>query len=865
MKGALPATLATVLGTVCLAAAADARGHALCAFGDSSEGGCRRGCLVPTALNYDSRASIHNSSCKYHRPQPGCTDRKKLGFNPLATVDDGSCRPLVLGCTHVLAVNYLDNATVDDGSCRYNRAGCMQRDAVNYDAMATRDDGSCHAAQVGCTSPLARNFDPSARSDSGNCVYDSREGCMDSRALNFQPHATMPGGSACVLPTIGCMVRFALNYMSRCCFCTNPSHISMLVSSLAFESRGFARATRHGRGTCVFPPPSAAERHRGCMVRAASNFDKVAEVDDGSCTFGTHRTAAASVLIHRPPLVGCTDSAAVNYNVRAAVDDGTCRLAVALLPKAGRCNDLLASNYGAAARCVYAVRGCTDTSALNFNPIARLDDGSCRAPRRGCMSKFASGYDPSANLHISSVCGVYRHVGCTLSTAINFESKAHVDDGTCVGRREGCTDRQASNYDPMSTVNTAGACTYAKRGCTSRRALNTHPRATVDDGSCRFAGCKLVHASNYQPEAHVTDNTLCVFHTPRGCTDVHAVNFDPLAKRDDGSCAQLGCTQSRDAGNFNSKATVDDGSCELAPPWHARTGGCTNAHARNYASGASYDDGSCELKSRGCINPLAVNFDSDAEVDAGNCVLVGCTKEGAVNYDSSATVDIGSCHTLPAVPRSMPVSLAAACTDVVRRALLSVKPDEITQELVSLDELLLKAAPALNMSADIAASAAESCMLATAKWLPAKRLADGVVIASPASSRRRLQSCNSGLSAINSLSTSNASAVSCGCMNDRAENYDSEASIEDGGCVILGCTDSEALNYDSEATNNTGCTYNVYGCIAPTAKNYDSTATVEFDPSTCAFVVEGTRTIEPATPLGNMLCLLMPCICTLIL
>jgi subtilisin family serine protease len=49
----------------------------------------------------------------------GCTDPFSVNFDPAATVDDGSCIPIVFGCTDVSALNYDSAATVNDGSCEY--------------------------------------------------------------------------------------------------------------------------------------------------------------------------------------------------------------------------------------------------------------------------------------------------------------------------------------------------------------------------------------------------------------------------------------------------------------------------------------------------------------------------------------------------------------------------------------------------------------------------------------------------------------------------------------------------------------------------------------------------------------------------
>ena len=79
----------------------------------------------------------------------GCMDSKALNYNPLATIDDGSCiMEVVLGCTDQTALNYNPNATVDDGSCLFNPPplpiyGCTDPLSSNYNQSATVDDGSC--------------------------------------------------------------------------------------------------------------------------------------------------------------------------------------------------------------------------------------------------------------------------------------------------------------------------------------------------------------------------------------------------------------------------------------------------------------------------------------------------------------------------------------------------------------------------------------------------------------------------------------------------------------------------------------------------------------------------------------------------
>lgn len=98
--------------------------------------------------------------------------------------------------------------------------------------------------------------------------------------------------------------------------------------------------------------------------------------------------------------------------------------------------------------------GCTESSALNFDPAATVDDGSCTF-QGGCTDPLALNYNNTATIDDDSC--AYEE-GCTDSTALNYNPEAVVDDGSCVFQ-EGCTDPLAYNYDPTAVVDN-GSCVY---------------------------------------------------------------------------------------------------------------------------------------------------------------------------------------------------------------------------------------------------------------------------------------------------------------------------------------------------------------------------------------------------------------------
>ena len=70
---------------------------------------------------------------------------------------------------------------------------------------------------------------------------------------------------------------------------------------------------------------------------------------------GVDANFIASDVVVDQEVYGCTNAAAINYNPAATVDDGTCYF----------------NN---------SIKGCTDINALNYNPAATVDDGTCVYP-----------------------------------------------------------------------------------------------------------------------------------------------------------------------------------------------------------------------------------------------------------------------------------------------------------------------------------------------------------------------------------------------------------------------------------------------------------------------------------------------------
>ena len=256
-----------------------------------------------------------------------------------------------------------------------------------------------------------------------------------------------------------------------------------------------------------------------------------------------------------------------------------------------------------------AVIGCTDSSALNYDPTANVDDDSCI---------------PVAVVN-----------GCTDSSATNYDSAANTDDGSCVYAEvvDGCMDINAINYNVNATTNSG--CEYL--GCLDTNAVN-YGMFDVSD-SLTYSWVDANNTSHTQILADITQdcsnylgsgNNICCEYT-EGCTDPTALNYNTNATQDDGSCLfnppplpTYGCTDPA-AFNYDPLATDDDGSCIGVG------NGCTDSTMFNYDPAATVDDGSCLPFQYGCNIPSAFNYSQVINTDDGSCVWYGCTDDLAIN------------------------------------------------------------------------------------------------------------------------------------------------------------------------------------------------------------------------------------------
>jgi subtilisin family serine protease len=254
------------------------------------------GCVDPGARNYDSTATVYDSTCEYD--VVGCADSRSSVYLPEASVHDASlCRYPRRGCVAPQALNYDSAATVLDGSCIYVTRGCTDSEARTFAMGATVDDGSC--AYVGCAVPAADNYDSSATvTGEGACVYTAR-GCTDSAASNHVPDAAVDDGS-CSAVVVGCMSPGALNFDSTAttdggCVAT-PMTVEWALLVALYNETGCCNVTRPlAYSPCAHATYGGSRYSCDDLARAYTQALADEAATPGTCGARLPRRAAPSV------------------------------------------------------------------------------------------------------------------------------------------------------------------------------------------------------------------------------------------------------------------------------------------------------------------------------------------------------------------------------------------------------------------------------------------------------------------------------------------------------------------------------------------------------------------------------------------
>ena len=539
------------------------------------------------------------------------------------------------------------------------------------------------------------------------------------------------------------------------------------------------------------------------------------------------------------------------------------------------------------------IPGCTDPTALNYNPWANSDDGSCQAPPANCSNGESNiiititpdTYTGETSWELSDTTGnvlatsppysitgvpVISEVCVPNGTVVEFTLMDGFGDGlcgSCYGGVDGsalvqtlCGDTILSIQSPNANFGMDTTVTYTVApctpnvtlGCTTPGFTEYNPQANTDDGSCLtpiVLGC----VDQTSPDYDTTANTMDIIPT----CDYTLVITD--AAQDGWFGAWLGVLQDTTTFGPFMMGPYDGGQqtftislSALSPvdimffaPGNSST---TSQQCGFYLIGPEGDT-TLSGGTNAWLNPmLQFPYKYKALPKCGDyCTdgVLGCMDITALNYDSLANMPSGNC-----------IPIVLGCTNNLAfnyDPLANVDDGNCVATIIGcMDSTAFNFNPSANTNDPLSCiPVIIGCMDDTMfNYNAAANTDDG-------SCYPIVFGCTDIL-AFNYDPLANTNNGSCipvilGCTDATAFNFNPNANTDDTSCVplIIGCTDASALNYDSLANTNNGCVYPILGCTDPSAFNYDVNANVD-DSSCVPFIYGCTNNLATNyNPLAN--------------
>ena len=444
-------------------------------------------------------------------------------------------------------------------------------------------------------------------------------------------------------------------------------------------------------------------------------------------------------------LPGCTDPAAVNYDPNATVDDGSCIFCTGswvTLNMFDTYGDGWNGNEWSAT---------STTSGTTIGPFT-LSSGSS-GDLSFCLPDDCydiicdyGSWDSEVSWTITDISG-----NVLLSGGAPYNSQDDFGSGGCISLTYGCTDPSATNYDPSAQIDD-GSCTYP---------CNTTPYCEdFDDGLPSYwsnngwtLNANGTPSNNTGPSYGVGGGGNYMYYEVSGspqnpvslsvCLDISNLTSPTLAFYYHMNGSAVG--------------TLD----VLANSSNIWSISGSQGNQWNYIQidlSAYTGNSSVNIE---FIGNYGGSWQGDIAIDEvcveGSSIIYGCIDPTATNYNPNANTDDGSC-----------IYCVYGCTD----------------------------ATALNYD-------------------PNATCDDGSCV-----------------------------PYEYGCTDPLAINYNSTATADDGSCLYPGCTDPNANNYDPNANFDDGsCNYDIYGCTNPSAANYNPNATI--DDGSCLYCIGCTGCTDP--------------------
>jgi hypothetical protein len=485
--------------------------------------------------------------------------------------------------------------------------------------------------------------------------------------------------------------------------------------------------------------------------------------------------------------------------------------------------------------------GCTDPTALNYNPWANIDDGTCQMPPANCASGQSNivvtvipdTYPGETSWDITDTNGTvlatspsYTQAGVPVvtetcipdGTTIEFNMYDSFGDGmcgSCYGGVDGTVLVQTLCGDTIMSI-LPGSANFGNDTTTIYTVAPCTPNS--------IPGCMDPAYTEYNPQANISDSS-CITPVVLGCTDITSPDYDPLANTMSiiPQCQYtLVITDEAEDGWFGSWLGILQDTTVLGPfmmgPYDGYSQSFTiSLSALSPVEAMFFAPGNASTTASQCGFYL-IGPEGDTTLSGGTNAWTDPMLQFPYRYNgvpycgNFCTAGIFGCMDPTALNYNPTANMPDTCIPII---------------LGCTNPLAFNYDPAANVDDSTCMPIIIGCMDTTAFNF------------NPSANTNDQSSCI---------------PVIYGCMDDTMFNYNAAANTSDNSCipVVFGCTDALAFNYDPTAnTNNNSCIPFIYGCTNPVAINYDPLANT--DDSTCIGVVYGCTdiTMYNYDPLAN--------------